>query len=556
MGRHALSTHRRRRRVRWALVLPVVAVLAAAALVVALLLRPDPAPAPAASGSGSCAQTVRLAVTPELADVLGDALGDSVPSGDGCVTVTLTAEQPLQTVANLSALTAERLPHLWIPDSSLWVARAAPAPVVLEGVGAVASSPVVVATSRAAVDALGWGAQPPTWGQAMTSGRPVAVPDLRSSTEGIAALAAVRASLGGGDDAENAVVQTVLAASRGEVPTHEAAVQAASSGASDAPLVPLREQEVFAVNRGQEAPALVAVYPADGSPSLDYPIVRVTVGGREVPAEAVDAVVEALGTPATVEAVRRTGFRAAAGADLAGAGGQSGVQPGAPADLVLSREEVESLMARLTSLAKPSRLLAVVDVSTSMEAAAGPGQTRITLARDATKSALALFPDEASIGLWVFATELTDTTDWAEVAPIRGLTDDSAGAPHRQVLAAALDSLPDRLSGGGTSLYDTTLGAVRAAREAYDPDFVSTVVLITDGRNEDSTSVSLDDLVATLQSEADPDRPVRVVAIGVGPDADNAALQRIAEATGGSAYSADDPNDLQTVLFDALRRRG
>ena len=34
------------------------------------------------------------------------------------------------------------------------------------------------------------------------------------------------------------------------------------------------------------------------------------------------------------------------------------------------------------------------------------------------------------------------------------------------------------------------------------------------------------------------------------------ALQRIGEATGGDAYSAVDENDLQTVLFDALRQRG
>jgi hypothetical protein len=34
------------------------------------------------------------------------------------------------------------------------------------------------------------------------------------------------------------------------------------------------------------------------------------------------------------------------------------------------------------------------------------------------------------------------------------------------------------------------------------------------------------------------------------------ALRRIATATGGAAYSALDPQDLQTVLFDALRQRG
>jgi len=560
MGRHALSAPRRRRRL-W----PLLPLLLVVAIGVVAVERWDLA-VPGLSSAGAsqaeepaveCAGTVRVTVAPELADPVSTLLADPVPVGEQeCVDVDVAGEQPLQTVASLSAVTADRLPQLWVPDSSVWLARAAQAPVTLEPLASVASSPVVVATSRSAVEELGWAASPPTWGQAMTSGRSVAVPDIASSPEGLAALAAVRASLGGGEDAENAVVQTVLAAARGEVPSVDAAVEQASGGAADAALVPLSEQEVFAANRGQDSPALVAVYPADGSPFLDYPLVRVAGDAEGAPPqEWVDAVAERLTSDAASAAVRRAGFRTAADARLA-TGDGSGVQQEAPANLVLSAEEVGSLLARLTSLAKPSRLLAVVDVSTSMQAAAGQGQTRITLARDATRSALALFPDSASIGLWVFASELGEGTDWQEVAPIRGLTEDTAGAPHRQVLATALDSLPDRLAAGGTSLYDTTLGAVRAAREAYDESSVSTVVLITDGRNEDSTSVTLEELEQTLQAEADPDRPVRVVAIGLGPDADNDALARIAEATGGSSYTADDPNDLQTVLFDALRRRG
>jgi hypothetical protein len=43
--------------------------------------------------------------------------------------------------------------------------------------------------------------------------------------------------------------------------------------------------------------------------------------------------------------------------------------------------------------------------------------------------------------------------------------------------------------------------------------------------------------------------------VALGPDADLEALQQIAEVTQGAAYSAVDPSDLQTVLFDALRQR-
>jgi Ca-activated chloride channel family protein len=85
---------------------------------------------------------------------------------------------------------------------------------------------------------------------------------------------------------------------------------------------------------------------------------------------------------------------------------------------------------------------------------------------------------------------------------------------------------------------------------------VTSVVIITDGKDEDEDTIGLDALVQSLGAEVDPDRPVKVIGIALGPDADMGALEQIAAATGGAAYSAVDENDLQTVLFDALRKRG
>ncbi len=77
--------------------------------------------------------------------------------------------------------------------------------------------------------------------------------------------------------------------------------------------------------------------------------------------------------------------------------------------------------------------------------------------------------------------------------------------------------------------------------------------MVTDGTNEDD-GISLDSLLETLRGEADPERPVKVIGVALGPDAGLGALEQIAEATGGAAYSEVDPTDLQTVLFDALRQ--
>jgi hypothetical protein len=265
--------------------------------------------------------------------------------------------------------------------------------------------------------------------------------------------------------------------------------------------------------------------------------------------------VRALTADRAKAAMGKAGFRGTNGSAPPGLRQQTGIRDAAPVALMLNPAEVQGLFTRLSSLAKPSRLLAVFDVSTSMRSPVGT-RTRVTLARDAAKSALGLFPDNSAIGLWVFARKMSGDNDWTELVPTRTLAADAGGKPQRQVLGDALDSLPQRLSPGGTGLYDTTLAAVRAARANYDPAAVDSVVIVTDGKDEDEGSIGLPTLLSTLKSEVDATRPVKVIGIALGPDADLDALKQIATATGGAAYSAVDPNDLQTVLFDALRQRG
>ncbi|MGY1802909.1 VWA domain-containing protein [Blastococcus sp. SYSU D00922] len=498
-------------------------------------------------------EAVAVTVAPELEPVTEDLLADPIElDGGGCAEAEVTAQEPLQTVGDLSALEADALPDVWLPDSSLWVARAGDAP--LEPVGNFASSPVVLGTSREAVDALGWAAAPPGWGQALAGEQALAVPDLATSAEGLAALGAVRTALGSDEDADNAVVQAVLAAQRGPSVSAADGLAAGEAGGPDAPLVPVSEHEVYATNQAADGSSLVAVYPTEGSPSLDYPILQVGSPSDDA-AAAVDAVVRRLTSDTARTAAVDAGFRDRDGAGPTDAA-DSGIQQAAPAALELDPAAIQALLSRLSSLASPSRILAVFDVSTSMEAPVGDG-TRATLARDAAKATLSLVPGDYAIGLWVFAYQLENGQDWAELVPTRELDADAEGRPQREVLDTQLDSIPGRLTPGGTGLYDSTLAAVRAARDNYDPTAVNSVLVLTDGTNEDDASgLQLDALLQTLRDEANPERPIKVIGVALGPDADLAALQQIADATAGAAYSAVDPADLQTVLFDALRQRG
>jgi hypothetical protein len=465
----------------------------------------------------------------------------------------VTAQEPLQTVGDLGALQPSALPQVWVPDSSLWAARAEGAS--LQDAGSMANSPVVVATSRDVATRLGWLKTAPTWGQVVASNRAIAMPDLAGSAEGLAALAAVRSSLGGNKQADDAVVAAVLAAARGPQISTAAALAAGGLNAGDAPLVPVSEQQVYTAHQRSKGTALVAVYPSEGSPRLDYPVLRVgrASGSKDA---AVTAVLTRLRSADARAAVVKAGFRDPSGTGPADAGGGTGIQKVAPGALPLDPAQTQLLFARVARLATPSRILAVFDVSTSMNGRVGDG-TRATLARDAAKSALALVPDTSAIGLWDIAFHLNGRNDWREVVATRPLSARTDGHSQRDLIAAALDRLPDSLASGGTGLYDTTLAAVHTARSSYDPAAVNSVLLVTDGANDDDdTGIRLDQLITRLKSEADPNKPVKVIAVGLGPDADMSALKQIASATGGAAYSAVNPADLQNVLFDALRQRG
>jgi Mg-chelatase subunit ChlD len=548
---------------------------------------------------GAPPRTVVVAADPTIAEPLREAtadLGRAPLEVGGCVSVVVTAQDPLRTASQLSTLPPEQLPDLWVPDSSTWLDRVAPnaagSEVPLVAVGSLASSPLVVAANTATVSELGWQETPPTWAEVLTSGRPVALPDRAGSAAGVSALVALRQSvLAAADPPEQGpvAVQTALTAvanaiEAADVTSLDESFEAAAAAGARAPVVPTSEQQWFLRTRGAEVPSTVAVRPRDGSVVLDYPLIRLDRQQAGQNLEAVEGVIRVLeddgrrrarawgfSEPATLPG-EEPSTAAAAAASPAPSGANPSPAPSlpdpsvpgalpslaAPATAPLlpppTAEQIDTLLADLERLSRPARALLVVDASLSMQAPTGSG-TRATLARDAVKTSVALFPDSATVGLWFFAVGMgPGGQDHVEVVPMRPMTEDAGGVSQRAAVLAGTDTLVDRLTPGGTGLNDTVLAAVRSVREGYDPEASNVVVVVTDGRN-DADGISQEELVATLAAENDPERPVRVVVVGLAQDSDPAALRAIADATGGQAYVAERPEDFQTVLFDALRRR-
>lgn len=76
--------------------------------------------------------------------------------------------------------------------------------------------------------------------------------------------------------------------------------------------------------------------------------------------------------------------------------------------------------------------------------------------------------------------------------------------------------------------------------------------MLTDGENYDEGSISQEELISTIQAEQDADEPVFILLIGISQDANMEALQTIASVTGGEAYPALSPTDVQVIFSEGL----
>jgi Mg-chelatase subunit ChlD len=195
-------------------------------------------------------------------------------------------------------------------------------------------------------------------------------------------------------------------------------------------------------------------------------------------------------------------------------------------------------------------MLTAIDVSGSMATpvpAAG-GATREQVAAEAARRGLGLLDDSWAVGLWIFSTELDGGNDWKQLAPIGTLSD------QRQTLRAALANVQTKTD-GGTGLYNTVLAAYRYVQAGWDPGRVNSIVLMTDGKNEDAPGLTLDQLVEELKEIADPAAPIQVIAIGIGDQVSEAELRRITSTTGGGTFLAPDPAKIGEIFLRAVGLR-
>ncbi|MGJ6963376.1 extracellular solute-binding protein [Streptosporangium sp. G11] len=201
---------------------------------------------------------------------------------------------------------------------------------------------------------------------------------------------------------------------------------------------------------------------------------------------------------------------------------------------------LDKMLTGWADLRKPANVLMVIDVSGSMGASVpGTGKSKLDLAKQAAINALPQFGPHDKVGLWMFSTKRDGEKDHLELAPLATVDD-----AQREKLRARLDGLtPD----GGTGLYDTARAAHEQVRGLRNGDAINAVVFLTDGKNEDPDSLSLENLLPDLRTEPGQET-VRMFTIAYGQDADLGVLRQISEATAAAAYDSRESGSIDQVF--------
>lgn len=432
-------------------------------------------------------------------------------------------------------------PVLWIPDSSRSVEY-------MRVPGLVAGEPSPIAATAIAL------AVPEQLQSALTQSK-VAWADLARFQQG--SLGELGLSGWGGlslalpdGDASLAVAMSVAAAVSGEEPLTESgassgqAVAAVSGLAVGAPestdvtsalaavggagstvhAVAATEQQIA----GQ--PDLVAYRPVGTTVFADHPAALMAGTWVDQTANmAAGMFVDYLRHPQQAEFFTSAGFTATPAPTGAGA----------------NRAALETVRTTLDNPVLGVHATVLLDVSSSMSTAEG-SMTRLTNTLGALRSTLTVMPPDFGFGVWTFGKNLNGNTPYEVHAETATLTDS-----QRTAVDTALGGVKATTTAADQA-YPSLLAAYRTAIENYEAGRTNSILLVTDGPDDDS-SLTGTALLSALAEEADPQRPVRIDVIVIGGDGSE-SLESAAGDTGGTYTQVTTSNDLSfgTAVVQAL----
>jgi hypothetical protein len=178
----------------------------------------------------------------------------------------------------------------------------------------------------------------------------------------------------------------------------------------------------------------------------------------------------------------------------------------------------------------------------------GSKSTKAELLRQAGAQAAALYGDETSLAEWLFATPTPTSPPYTIAVPFGPVNDKFNGVPRREIMRAAAAQYK-AIPNAGTPLFETVLRGVEDMKKRQKPNTVTMVVVLTDGRDEQSPyAMTQQQFLQRLGAVEDRTHPVPVFAIGYGADADMNGLRQMTKLTGGQAVASNDPGDLASAV--------
>lgn len=500
-----------------------------------------------------CDERIPLVVDadPALAPALTEFVRTGLPqAGDdaACLRPEIRAAAPAAVMDRLVAADPVDRPDLWIPDSSMWLARTrAAASVVPDRGPSIAASPIVLAAPQRTADRAGWPERSPTWSDLLggSSVTGVAQP-AGSAAAALAVLGIERLQWRATDRA-----RAIQAMTKHAFTESDDLFDHLPGGTAEPVLgvFPASEQAVVRHNDSAASAdrSVVAVYPEVPTAWLDYPAVVLAQADERRDAAAV--LQHALRSPAGAKVFAEHGFRSPDGKLSGHAAADKRVQASAP-DRAPTPDAaaVTGVLQRWATFAATARIAVAIDVSRSMaRPVRGTKATRMQVATRTVSEAIRLLRPNTRLTLWEFSTERDGDLPYRELAP------------WQPVLQHIRDGLPKRLPKvfsaprGGTGLYDTTLAAFTEVQRGWDPSSLNLVLILTDGRNDNPGGLTRERLMAELRSLVDPKRPIHLIYVGLGADVDPNELRGIARATGGQVHLTPDIKRTRDLFFNILR---
>ncbi len=177
---------------------------------------------------------------------------------------------------------------------------------------------------------------------------------------------------------------------------------------------------------------------------------------------------------------------------------------------------------------KPANVMLAVDVSGSMSE-----EGKLEQAKEGLRAFFGQLSPRDRVGLVFFNDK---------VFPGLPVTTFKSGK------AKLASTVRDLLPGGETAWLDATNAAVERVQALEDPTRINAVVLLTDGADTASRT-SPSTLVRTLDAQARSEgSTVRVYTIAYGREANKSALEAVAQASGGKAFTGD-PKQIESVYL-------